>query len=152
AAMMMMIDRWLEGADVVYGVRNRKKISLIKRVAYFMFYRLLRLLADLEIPLDSGDFGLMDRKVVDAINSLPERNRFVRGLRAWVGYSQAPLAYDRPARQLGESKYSIPRLLHLALDGIFDFSTKPLLLIFYLGVASSLLSLAGFMFYLVYRI
>jgi dolichol-phosphate mannosyltransferase len=152
AAMMMMIDRWLEGADVVYGVRNRKKISLIKRVAYFTFYRLLRLLADLEIPLDSGDFGLMDRKVVDAINSLPERNRFVRGLRAWVGYSQAPLAYDRPARQLGESKYSIPRLLHLALDGIFDFSTKPLLLIFYLGVASSLLSLAGFVFYLVYRI
>jgi len=152
AAMLTMIDRWLEGADVVYGVRNRRKASLVKRATYFAFYRLLRLLAEIEIPLDSGDFGLMDRKVVDAINALPERNRFVRGLRAWVGYEQAPLSYDRPARQFGESKYSFTRLLHLALDGIFDFSTKPLSLVFYLGVVSSLLSFAGFIFYLIYRL
>jgi polyisoprenyl-phosphate glycosyltransferase len=152
AAMMMMIDRWLDGADVVYGVRNRRQGSILKRLTYRAFYRLLRLLAEADIPLDSGDFGLMDRKVVDAINALPERNRFVRGLRAWVGYEQAPLAYDRPERQLGESKYSFTRLLHLALDGIFDFSTKPLSLIFYLGVVSSVLSLGGFIFYLVYRL
>jgi dolichol-phosphate mannosyltransferase len=152
AAMMMMIDRWLEGADVVYGVRSRRQGSAVKRAVYMAFYRLLRLLAETDIPLDSGDFGLMDRKVVDAINALPERNRFVRGLRAWVGYEQAPVAYERPERQLGESKYSFARLLHLALDGIFDFSTKPLSLIFYLGVVSSLLSLAGFIFYLVYSL
>jgi glycosyltransferase involved in cell wall biosynthesis len=151
-AMLMMVDQWLEGADVVYGVRNRRKATVVKRVAYFAFYRLLRLLAESEIPLDSGDFGLMDRKVVDIINALPERNRFMRGLRAWVGYAQAPLACDRPARQFGASKYSFTRLLHLALDGIFDFSTKPLSLVFYLGVASSLLSFAGFIFYLAYRL
>jgi polyisoprenyl-phosphate glycosyltransferase len=152
AAMMMMIDRWLTGADVVYGVRNRRKGSIVKRWTYWAFYRLLRLLAETDIPLDSGDFGLMDRKVVDAINALPERNRFVRGLRAWVGYEQAPLAYDRPARQFGETKYSITRLLHLALDGIFDFSTKPLSLIFCLGVVSSLLSFTAFVFYVIYRL
>jgi glycosyltransferase involved in cell wall biosynthesis len=150
AAMMMMIDRWLMGADVVYGVRNRRKGSIVKRLAYWEFYRSLRLLAETDIPLDSGDFGLMDRKVVDAINALPERNRFVRGLRAWVGYEQAPLAYDRPARQFGKTKYSIARLLHLALDGILDFSTKPLSLIFCLGIASSLLSFTAFIFYVVY--
>ena len=152
AAMMMMIDRWLMGADVVYGVRDRRKGSIVKRLTYWAFYRLLRLLAEIDIPLDSGDFGLMDRKVVDAINALPERNRFVRGLRAWVGYEQAPLAYDRPARQFGKTKYSITRLLHLALDGILDFSTKPLSLIFCLGVVSSLLSFAAFVFYVVYRL
>ena len=151
AAMLMMIDKWLEGgADIIYGVRNRQNTSLVKRATYFAFYRVLRGLAKPEIPLDSGDFGLMDRKVVDAINALPERNRFVRGLRAWVGYEQAPLAYDRPARRLGKSKYSFMRLLSLALDGIFDFSTKPLSLIFYLGMASSLLSFAGVIFYLIY--
>jgi polyisoprenyl-phosphate glycosyltransferase len=121
-------------------------------LAYWVFYRLLKLLAETEIPLDSGDFGLMDRKVVDAINALPERNRFVRGLRAWVGYEQTPLAYDRPARQFGESKYSLARMLHLALDGIFDFSTKPLSLIFFLGVVSSLLSFTAFIFYVIYRL
>jgi dolichol-phosphate mannosyltransferase len=151
-AMLKMIDRWLDGADVVYGVRSRRKASVAKRVMYFVFYRLLRMLAEFEIPLDSGDFGLMDRKLVDIINAFPERNRFVRGLRAWVGYAQAPLVYDRPPRQLGDSKYSFTRLLHLALDGIFDFSTKPLSLIFYLGMASSLLSFGGFIFYLIYRL
>src|SRR5262249_22807270 len=150
--MLMMIDRWLEGADVVYGVRNRKNVSLVKRLMYFAFYRLLRLLAEFEIPLDSGDFGLMDRKVVDSINAMPERNRFVRGLRAWVGYTQAPLAYERPGRHFGMSKYSFTRLLRLALDGIFDFSTKPLLLIFYLGLTSSMVSFAGFIFYLIARL
>jgi dolichol-phosphate mannosyltransferase len=122
------------------------------RIVYYGFYRLLRSLADTEIPADSGDFGLMDRKVVDAINGLPERNRFVRGLRAWVGYTQVPLFYERQPRAAGETKYSLGKLVRLAFDGIFDFSTKPLTAIFLLGLTSSFLSLAGFIFFLVHRI
>jgi polyisoprenyl-phosphate glycosyltransferase len=150
--MLQMVDRWLDGADVVYAVRALRDASTFKRAAYYVFYRLLNSLAEVDIPADSGDFGLMDRKVVDSINGLPEHNRFVRGLRAWVGYKQAPLPYDRPARRLGESKYSLVRLLRLAFDGIFDFSTKPLTIIFFLGLASSLLSLAGFFFFIAHRL
>ena len=97
-AMLQMIDRWRKGADVVYGVRNRRKEPAIVRASYFAFYRVLRLLAESEIPVDSGDFGLMDRKVVEVINALPERNRFVRGMRAWVGFRQVALPYQRQAR------------------------------------------------------
>src|SRR6516164_9840493 len=101
------------------------------------------MLAESEIPVDSGDFGLMDRKVVEVINALPERNRFVRGMRAWVGFRQVALPYQRQARLAGRSKYSLARLIRLAFDGIFDFSTKPLTLIFWMGLSASLLSLAG---------
>jgi dolichol-phosphate mannosyltransferase len=147
-----MIDRWREGADVVYAVRSSRQGSALRRAAYHVFYRILSSVSELDIPADSGDFGLMDRRVVDAINSLPERNRFVRGLRAWVGYEQSALAYHRPERRLGATKYSFARLLRLALDGIFDFSTKPLTVIFLLGLVSSVLSLAGFAFFLAHRV
>jgi glycosyltransferase involved in cell wall biosynthesis len=150
--MLRMIEHWRNGADVVYGVRRRRKESGIMRAVYYGFYRLLRSLADTEIPADSGDFGLMDRKVVDAINALPERNRFLRGLRAWVGYTQVPLVYERDARVAGKPKYSLRKLTRLAFDGIFDFSTKPLTAIFFLGLISSALSLAGFVFFLLHRI
>ncbi|MGO9356649.1 MAG: glycosyltransferase family 2 protein [Xanthobacteraceae bacterium] len=150
--MPEMIDRWREGADVVYAVRSSRQGSAWRRAAYHLFYRILSSVSELDIPADCGDFGLMDRRVVDAINGLPERNRFVRGLRAWVGYEQTALAYHRPARLLGKSKYSFGRLLRLALDGIFDFSTKPLTLIFVLGLVSSVLSLAGFAFFLAHRV
>ena len=149
--MLQMINRWRDGADVVYAVRGRRQASAIKRAAYHVFYRLLNRVTDVGIPADAGDFSLMDRKVVDAINGLPECNRFIRGLRAWVGYDQYPLPYDRPARRVGESKYSLTRLLRLAFDGIFDFSTKPLTIIFFLGLASSALSVAGFAFFLAHR-
>jgi dolichol-phosphate mannosyltransferase len=152
AAMLQMVDRWLEGADVVYGVRRRKDTPALMRGAYFAFYRLLRRLAEVEIPADSGDFGLMDRKVVDAVNALPERNRFVRGLRAWVGYEQVPLVYERSARQAGHSKYSVARLVRLALHGLFDFSARPLTAVFYLGLAVSLLAIAGLLFFILHRI
>ena len=150
--MLLMVDRWREGADVVYAVRNHRQAAALKRMAYHTFYRLLNSVSEVDIPVDSGDFSLMDREVVDAINALPERNRFVRGLRAWVGYDQSPLPYDRPARRFGETKYSFTRLLRLAFDGIFDFSTKPLTLIFFLGLASSVISLAGFLFFLFHRL
>jgi dolichol-phosphate mannosyltransferase len=151
-AMLRMIEHWRNGADVVYGVRAQRKESVLMRTAYYGFYRLMRSLSDIEIPTDSGDFGLMDRKVVDAINALPESNRFLRGLRAWVGYAQVPLVYERGKRIAGAPHYSIGQLIRLGFDGIFDFSTKPLTAIFVLGLASSLLSLAGFIFFLLHRI
>jgi dolichol-phosphate mannosyltransferase len=150
--MLQMIERWRNGADVVYGVRTQRKESGAMRAIYFGFYRLLRALSDVEIPADSGDFGLMDRKVVDAVNALPERNRFLRGLRAWVGFVQVPLAYARSARHAGAPRYSLGKLIRLGFDGIFDFSTKPLTAIFILGLTASVLSLAGFVFFLLHRI
>jgi polyisoprenyl-phosphate glycosyltransferase len=151
-AMLRMIEHWRNGAEVVYGVRSQRKESGLMRAAYYGFYRLLRSLSDIEIPADSGDFGLMDRKVVDAINALPESNRFLRGLRAWIGYTQVPLVYERGQRIAGAPRYSIGQLIRLGFDGIFDFSTKPLTAIFVLGLVSSLLSLAGFIFFLLHRI
>jgi dolichol-phosphate mannosyltransferase len=152
AIMTQMIDLWRKGADVVYAVRADRQGNVFKRAAYHLFYRLLNSVSELDIPADSGDFSLMDRKVVNAIVELPERNRFMRGLRAWVGYVQAPLTYRRPERHLGKTKYSLGRLLRLAFDGIFDFSTKPLTVIFFLGLVSSTLSLIGFVFFLVHRL
>jgi len=147
-----MIDMWRQGADVVYAVRSRRHAGIFKRVAYHTFYRVLNVVSEIEIPVDSGDFSLMDRKVVDAINALPERNRFVRGLRAWVGYRQSPLPYNRPARRLGRTHYSFARLLRLAVDGIFDFSTKPLTIIYLVGLVASVASLSGFLFFLAHRV
>jgi dolichol-phosphate mannosyltransferase len=150
--MAQMIDRWRDGADVVYAVRASRQGSVLRRAAYHLFYRVLNSVSELDIPADCGDFGLMDRKVVDAIMALPERNRFVRGLRAWVGFVQTPLPYDRPDRHFGKSKYSFVHLLRLAFDGLCDFSTKPLTFIFFLGLVSSALSLAGFIFFFVHRL
>ena len=147
-----MVDLWREGADVVYAVRSSRQGSLMRRAAYRLFYRLLNSVSELDIPADCGDFSLMDRKVVDSIVALPERNRFVRGLRAWVGFVQIPLQYRRADRQLGKTKYSFARMLRLAFDGIFDFSTKPLTFIFFIGLVSSALSLAGFIFFLAHRL
>ncbi len=95
------IDRWREGNDVVYAVRRHRKEGPLKRLGYFAFYRVLNAISDLEIPLDSGDFCLMDRRVVDALRGLPERMRFVRGLRTFVGFRQVGLAYERAARRRG---------------------------------------------------
>lgn len=115
-----------EGHDVVYAIRQRRKESWPKRVAYWLFYRLLKRLSTIQIPLDSGDFCIMSQRVVQHINALPEHHRFVRGLRSWVGYRQTGLTYDRSARAAGHSKYTFFRLLNLACDGIFTFSELPL--------------------------
>ena len=121
-----LIRLWREGHDVVYAVRRRRSEGLFKRLAYRAFYRLLGLISDLEIPLDSGDFCLMDRRVVDTLNRLPEKCRFVRGLRSFLGFRQVGLAYDRPAREAGRPKYTFRKLSGLAIDGLVSFSGYPL--------------------------
>lgn len=129
-----LVARWREGYEVVYAVREKRKEGVLKRAAYAVFYRLLQRISDTEIPLDSGDFSLMDRRVVDMLVQLPERNRFVRGLRAWVGFRQTSFAYERDARFAGDPKYDFGRLLRLALDGVFAFSHAPLRLATLVGL------------------
>ncbi len=131
-----MVDQWRRGFEVVYAVRRRREETWPKRLGYFAFYRLLNAVSDIEIPLDSGDFCLMDRKVVDVLNHLPERMRFVRGLRSFVGFRQIGLEYDRPAREAGSPKYTFRRLFALAVDGLISFSGRPLRLATYLGLAA----------------
>jgi polyisoprenyl-phosphate glycosyltransferase len=132
-----LVRLWQEGNEVVYATRRHRKEGLLKRAGYFWFYRVLRLMSDLEIPLDSGDFCLMDRKVVDVIIHLPERLRFIRGLRTFAGFRQVGLSYDRPARTAGKPKYNFRALVGLAIDGLVSFSSYPLHLVTYLGIASA---------------
>jgi dolichol-phosphate mannosyltransferase len=127
------VSAWLAGNDVVYAVRTKRKESLLKRACYAAFYRVYRAVSDLDVPLDSGDFCLLDRKVVDILKALPERNRFVRGLRTFVGFTQVGLEYERAARQAGQPKYTFRALCRLALDGIINFSNVPLSLLSYTG-------------------
>lgn len=134
------IEKWKNGFKVVYGIRKRNEI-FIKKIAYSFFYKILRKISDIEIPEEVGDFSLMDRVVVDAINSARERNRFVRGLRSWVGYKQAGVEYNRPTRAKGEPKYTLIKLIKLALDGFFAFSWVPLRLSSFLGFGISIVSL-----------
>ena len=138
--------KWQEGYDVVFGQRRRLEEGLIKRTVYHTFYRLLHLLADIDIPLDSGDFSLVDRRIIDGLRALPERTRFLRGLRSWIGLRQTGIEYTRSARRSGESKYSLAMLLKLAFDGLVSFSTAPLKLALVMGM---LVSLGGFALILV---
>ena len=147
-----MVAKWREGYSVVYGIRRKRDEPLAKIVGYSLFYRLLSPISHIEVPKDSGDFCLMDREAVNAINRLPEKNRFVRGLRAWYGSKQVGIAYDRPARAAGSSRYSLGKLLNLAIDGIVSFSVLPLRFIFWLGLGSSAFSLLGLLFFLLHRI
>lgn len=146
------IARWREGYDVVYAVRASRKESLLLRVAYALFYRLLRWIANIDIPLDAGDFCLMDRRVVDVLTAMPERNRFVRGIRSWVGMKQIGLPYDRQGRYAGKPKYTLSRLTYLALDGIVAFSFVPLRIITILGFIVSAISIALAILYTVQRL
>jgi polyisoprenyl-phosphate glycosyltransferase len=131
------ITKWKEGYEVVYAIRRRRKEPLWKRMAYRIFYRTLRWLSEIDSPLDAGDFCLMDQKVVRAVVGLPERNRFLRGLRSWVGFNQIGLEYDRDARNAGEPKYTLRKLISLALSGYIGFSSVPLRLATWLGLLSA---------------
>jgi dolichol-phosphate mannosyltransferase len=135
-----MRARWAEGHHVVYGVRRKRKEAWLKRASYWLYYRVLRMSSSLAIPLDAGDFSLMDRRVVLALRALPERNRFVRGIRHWVGFRQVGLEYERDARHAGEVKYTLRKLVRLALDGLIAFSDAPLRLAIYLGMLFALSS------------
>ena len=123
-----------QGYDVAYGERRKRKENLFKRVAYRSFYRLLRGMSSIEIPLDSGDFCVMKRCVVRHMLALPERNPFLRGMRAWVGFKQVAVTYERQARVDGVSAYTFARLLQLGIDGIFSFSKMPIRLITFIGL------------------
>jgi dolichol-phosphate mannosyltransferase len=137
--------------DVVYAVRKNRKENRIKVGMYFAFYRILNYFSDIYIPYDSGDFALISRKVVDIINLMPERSRFLRGLRSWVGFKQKEFVYDRQERYAGKSKYSFKMLLKLAFDGIYNFSDKPLRMITKLGLGTIMLGLFYFAFILLKR-
>jgi polyisoprenyl-phosphate glycosyltransferase len=128
--------KWLEGHDVVYGERVQREATWFLQIAYKAFYRLFRSASYVPIPLDAGDFSLIDRRVVDALNGLPENNRFMRGLRAWVGYRQTGVPYVRPERMFGRTTNSLLRNLGWARKAIFSFSYAPLDLITWLALAT----------------
>lgn len=146
------IDKWREGHDVVYAIRERRKESWILRLSYAMFYRLLHHIAHIDIPLDAGDFCIMDRRVVELLKQMPERNRFVRGIRSWVGFNQVGLPFERHARHAGQSKYTVGRLMLLALDGLISFSYVPLRVITALGLSVSVVSLLLAIFFFVKKL
>lgn len=136
-----MLKLWEAGNDVIYGKRKtRDGESAFKLFTAKMFYKTLNALSDVEIPKDTGDFRLVDRKVVDTINSLPEHNKFLRGLFSWVGYKQIPFQYERKERFAGKTKYPLKKMLKLASDGIISFSTKPLKIVGGLGIISIVIS------------
>ena len=130
------------GADVAFGIRRGRREGWPKRLCYDAFYRLLRAVAEVEIPLDAGDFCCLRRPVLDAIRSLPERRRFVRGLRAWVGFRQVGVLYHRQGRAEGVSKYTLRKLVGLAFDGLFSFTTLPIRVIQGAGFVLSALAVA----------
>jgi dolichol-phosphate mannosyltransferase len=140
------VERWKEGYDIVYGARITRVAPFHMRFLYKAFYRLFRATSYVRVPLDAGDFSLLDRRVVDVLNALPERNRFLRGLRAWVGFRQVGVPYQRPERMFGRSTNSFLRNLAWARQAIVSFSYAPLELITWLGlgtVAASFLSIVG---------
>lgn len=150
--LLTCIEKLKEGYDVVYAVRRRRKENLIKKLCYSAFYRLLKAIAEVEIPLDSGDFCVMRQRVVAVLRQMPERNMFVRGLRAWSGFRQAGIEYDRDARAAGETKYPFLKLVRLAMDGVIAFSPLPLRLAAYVGFGSLAVSLVGTAFLIVWKI
>lgn len=137
-----MLKLWEDGYEVIYGKRNtRKGESTFKLLTAKMFYSFLNAMSEVDIPKNTGDFRLVDKSVIDVINNLPEHNKFLRGLFSWVGFEQKEFLYDRPKRELGETKYPFKKMLKLAKDGIISFSTKPLKIVGGLGIFSILLSM-----------
>jgi glycosyltransferase involved in cell wall biosynthesis len=139
-AIPALLDFYRQGYDVVYVQRVNRKEAWWLRVCYHLFYRLLALLSSTQLPLDAGDFGLMSRRVIEEIRRMPEHHRYLRGLRAWVGFRQIGIPIDRSARRGGVTKYSPLKLLKLASDGIFAFSIVPLRAAALLGLIAIALS------------
>jgi polyisoprenyl-phosphate glycosyltransferase len=144
---------WRQGYQVVYAQRtNRVQEGWFKRLCAYGFYRTLRKLANVDIPTDTGDFCLMDRQIVDLLNRMPERNRYLRGLRAWVGFNQIAIEFDRDSRFAGEVKYTFAKSFSLAIDGLVSFSTIPLRLSTYLGLFSAVLAICMALLVLYWRV
>jgi polyisoprenyl-phosphate glycosyltransferase len=143
-----LYEKWKEGYDVVYGVRVKREGSLFLQLSYKAFYRLFRRMSYIDIPHDAGDFSLMSRKVVDALNQLPERDRFLRGLRAWVGFKQAGVPYTRPERMFGRTTNNLVKNVAWARKGILSFSYQPLEMISWLALTVTSASLLAILYYL----
>lgn len=146
-----MLELWKEGSDIVYGVRTvREGETWFKLITAKLFYIIVRKLTNCDIPLNSGDFRLMSRRALDIFNSLPEKNRFIRGMVPWIGLKQTPIYYERSARFAGTTKYPLTKMIKLALDGIIGFSNTPLKSAYYLGFTVAFLSFIYGFFILVY--
>jgi dolichol-phosphate mannosyltransferase len=141
-------NHFKDGNDVVYGVRKKRKEGFFKKMAYLVFYRILNKIATIDLPLDSGDFSFISRKVIDVINKMPEESRYIRGMRTWIGFNQYGVEYERSGRFAGESKYSLKMLFKLAKNGIFNFSEFPIRMINRLG----LFAILGSLTYLAYSL
>jgi glycosyltransferase involved in cell wall biosynthesis len=139
--MLQILDR--ERCHVVYGQRTRRKGDrFLKRVTARGYYKILNSISDVKFPVDTGDFRIMDRKVIDVFNTMPERNKYIRGLIGWIGFKQVPYMYSRDPRFAGHTKYTAARMMKLAADGLFSFSRKPLRLVVRLGFLSVLVALS----------
>jgi dolichol-phosphate mannosyltransferase len=139
-------EKLKEGYDVIFGVRRKRKEGVLKRFLYWFYYRILGSISNTDVQLDSGDFSLVSRRVVDYMNAMPERSRYLRGMRAWIGFKQYGFEYERSARFAGETKYTFKKLFELAYNGIFNFSDFPVKVVTKLGV-----SVIGFSFlYIIY--
>lgn len=146
------VEKWRQGYEVVYGERVQREATAVLRVCYKLFYRLFRMASYVRIPVDAGDFSLIDRRVVDALNSLPENNRFVRGLRAWVGFKQIGVPYVRPERMFGRTTNSLLKNLGWARKAILSFSYAPLDFITVLALCTVVLALLGAVAQVILRI
>lgn len=148
-----LIAKWREGFEVVYAVRRRRDgESPLKKLLAAGFYRLFRIMCSVDVPVDAGDFRLLDRKVVDALNTMRESHRYMRGMTSWVGFKQGAVEYDRAARLAGETKYPVWKSLKLALDGLTSFSGAPLRFVSALGVGTFLLGILWLAWILVSRL
>jgi polyisoprenyl-phosphate glycosyltransferase len=143
-------EKFREGYDVVYAIRQKRKENLLKRTAYRLFYRLLKSISYIDIPLDSGDFCFMSRRVMDILNAMPEESRYIRGMRSWIGFKQIGMPYERAERAAGSSKYGFRMLLGLAYNGIFNFSEFPIKLIKRIGYSAIFASFI-YLLYSLYR-
>jgi len=135
------IDKLLEGNDIVFGIRKKRKENILKRASFYMFYRLLRIISSHDIPYDSGDFCVMNKKTVEIINRFKEANKFLRGIRSWIGFKQIGIEYEREPRFEGKSQYTLRRYLRFALNAIFSFSYLPLRISTLLGLSVASLSI-----------
>ena len=147
-----LLALWADGNQVVFAVRRSRKEGLLKRFAYRTYYRVLRSVAYVPIPVDSGDFSLIDERVRKLIVELPERNKFLRGLRAWAGFKQTRLEYDRAERYAGEPKYTFTKLVRLGLDGLISYSFMPLRVTYFFGLVVSAGSFLLAFFYILQRL
>ena len=139
-----MVKAWEQGADIAYGKRlKRHGETIMKKLTAWGYYRLLSAMSAYPIPLDTGDFRLLDKAVADKFRELREHNRFLRGMSAWMGYNAVPVEYVRHERAAGKTKYSLKKMLKLAADGIFGFSSKPLSMLTYMGIGTLLAAVAG---------